>query len=115
MLTLSNFQIVEQIYETVNSIIYRGTRKNDNQSVILKMLKEDYPSPAELTRYRQEFEITHNLDLVGAIKAYGIEKYKKSLVIIFEDFGADSLKQLTANRPLASTEFLPIAEHGQGK
>ena len=109
MLTLSNFQIVEQIYESVNSIFYRGTRKNDNQSVILKMLKEDYPSPAELARYRQEFEITHNLDLVGVIKAYGIEKYKKSLVIIFEDFRADSLKQLAANRPLASTEFLPIA------
>ena len=51
-------------------------RKNDNQPVILKVLKEDYPTPAELTRYRQEYEITNDLDSVGVIKVYGIEKYQ---------------------------------------
>jgi predicted ATPase/serine phosphatase RsbU (regulator of sigma subunit) len=73
------------------------------------MLKEDYPTPAELTRYRQEYEITHDLDLVGVIKVYDIEKYQNTLVIILEDFGGDSLKQLMTARPLAVKEFLPFA------
>ncbi|EDN71807.1 Serine/threonine protein kinase [Beggiatoa sp. SS] len=73
------------------------------------MLKQDYPTSAELTRYRQESEITHDLDLAGVIKVYGIEKYQNTLVIILEDFGGESLKQLMANRPLTVKEFLPLA------
>jgi serine/threonine protein kinase len=72
MLTLPNYQISTQIYESANSLVYRGVRETDNQPVILKVLKEDYPTPAELTRYRQKYEITHDLDLAGVIKVYGI-------------------------------------------
>jgi predicted ATPase/signal transduction histidine kinase/CheY-like chemotaxis protein len=110
MLTLPNYQIIgAPIYDSVNSLVYRGLRKKDNQPVILKMLKQDYPTPAELTRYRQEYEIIHDLDLAGVIKAYGIEKYQNTLVIILEDFGAESLKQLMAVSPLLVKEFLPLA------
>jgi predicted ATPase/signal transduction histidine kinase/DNA-binding NarL/FixJ family response regulator/tRNA A-37 threonylcarbamoyl transferase component Bud32 len=109
MLTLANYQISTQIYESANSLVYRGVRKKDNKPVILKMLKQDYPTPAELTRYRQEYEITHDLDLAGVIKAYGIEKYQNTLVIVFQDFGAESLKQFMADRPFFVKEFLPLA------
>ena len=40
MLTLPNYQIGSQIYESLNSLVYRGHQ--DNQPVILKMLKQDY-------------------------------------------------------------------------
>jgi len=109
MLTLPNYQIGSQIYESLNSLVYRGIQKKDNQPVILKMLKQDYPTPAELTRYRQEYEITHDLDLAGVIKVYGIEKYQNTLVIIFQDFGGESLKQLMANQTLSLKAFLPLA------
>jgi len=116
MLTLPNYQIGSQIYESANSLVYRGIRKKDNQPVILKMLKEDYPTPAELTRYRQEYEITHDLDLAGIIKVYGIEKYQNTLVIILEDFGGESLKSTFEKRSLSLSkrgisisDFLPLA------
>jgi predicted ATPase/signal transduction histidine kinase/tRNA A-37 threonylcarbamoyl transferase component Bud32 len=114
MITLPGYQILAQIYESANSLVYRGIRKQDNQLVILKVLKEDYPTPQELTRYKQEYEITHNLNLDGIVKAYGLEPYQRSLVIILEDFGASSLKQLMndcvgvyCNMPLP--EFLKLA------
>jgi serine/threonine protein kinase len=109
MLTLPNYQITSQIYESVNSLVYRGIRKQDNQPVILKMLKQDYPTPAELTRYRQEYEIIHHLDLTGVIKAYTVEKWQNTLVIILEDFGGESLKQLIENQTFLVKAFLPIA------
>jgi serine/threonine protein kinase len=108
MLILPNYQISTQIYESANSLVYRGIRKKDNQPVILKVLKEDYPTPEELTRYRQEYEITKSLNLDGVIKSYSIEKYQNTLVMILEDFGAESLKQLMAARPFTLKEFLPI-------
>ena len=93
MLTLPNYQISTQIYESANSLVYRGFRKKDNQAVILKVLKEDYPTPEELTRYRQEYDITHLLaDVDGVVKAYDLEKYQNTLVMCLEDFGGQSLK-----------------------
>ena len=92
MLTLPNYQVTEQIYESINSTIYRGIRNGDNQPVILKMLKQNYPTQAELTRYQQEYEVTLDFDLAGVVKAYDIEKYQNTLVIILEDFGGESIK-----------------------
>ncbi|MEK8019145.1 MAG: AAA family ATPase, partial [Candidatus Parabeggiatoa sp.] len=112
MLTLPNYQIDRHIYESVNSLVYRGHRNEDNQPIILKMLKEDYPTPLALSRYRQEYEITHDLDLAGVIKVYGIEKYQNTLVIILEDFGGESLTATLEKGEqggISVTDFLPLA------
>jgi predicted ATPase/serine phosphatase RsbU (regulator of sigma subunit)/tRNA A-37 threonylcarbamoyl transferase component Bud32 len=109
MLILPHYEILSQIYESANSLVYRGIRKKDNQPVILKMLKEEYPTPQELTRYQQEYELTNHLNLDGVIKGYAIEKYHNTPIIILEDFGGKSLKQLIANQSLTLTLFLPIA------
>ena len=57
------------------------------------MLKLDYPSTQELTRYKQEYEITRSLNLQGVIKAYSQQEYQRTLVILLEDFGGESLEQ----------------------
>ncbi len=116
MINIPGYQIVAQIYESANSVVYRGKTEQDNQSVILKVLKQDYPTAQELTRYKQEYEITRNLNIYGVVKAYGLEPYQRTLVIIFEDCGASSLKQLMNNRSTSSglgvfslEEFFSIA------
>ena len=87
MIHLSGYQIHEHIYESRNSLVYRGYRECDGHAVILKMLKEEYPSPEERLRYHQEYAITHSLNLEGVITAYSLEKFQHTLVIVFEDFG----------------------------
>lgn len=106
---ITDYQVTDQIYESANSIVYRGIRRHDNQPVILKVLKQDYPTPNELVRYKQEYEITRNLNLEGAIEAYGLEEYQRTLVIIFEDFGGKSLRQWMNGQPLTLPTFLTIA------
>ena len=54
MIEINGYQLIAQIYESLNSLVYRGIQQQDNQPVILKMLKQDYPTQAELTRYKQE-------------------------------------------------------------
>ncbi|MEM9136007.1 MAG: AAA family ATPase [Cyanobacteria bacterium P01_F01_bin.42] len=107
--TLPNCQLLEQIYESANSIVYRGQRENDCQPVILKILKEDYPTAAELTRYRQEYEITKSLEIDGVIKVYGIEPYQRTLAILLEDFGGGSLKEHFLGQPVSVPQFLDLA------
>ena len=59
----TNYKITKQIYESANSLVFQGLLKPNNQPIILKILKENYPTPSELTRYKQEYEITRSLNL----------------------------------------------------
>jgi len=49
-----------------------------------------------------------SLRLPEIIKAYDLEKYQNTLVIILEDFGGESLKYFLT-RPLIPKEFLKLA------
>jgi predicted ATPase/class 3 adenylate cyclase/tRNA A-37 threonylcarbamoyl transferase component Bud32 len=109
VITLPGYQILAQIYESANTLVYRGIREQDSQPVILKRYKEDYPTPFQLARYKQEYEITRNLNINGVVKAKALEKYQNTLVIIFEDFGGESLAQLMNNQKFELEEFLAIA------
>jgi serine/threonine protein kinase len=77
--------------------------------VIVKLLKEDYPTPAELYRYQQEYEITRRLNLQETIKAYELRKYDNKQVMLLEDFGGESLKILSSGCLFALPNFLHLA------
>ncbi len=109
MYPLTGYRILNQLYESANSLIYRGIREEDNQPVILKFLKQDYPTPSEITRYRQEYDITRSLNQEGIIKAYRLAPYQNSLVIVLEDFGGQSLASLKKEYPGSLADFLQIA------
>jgi len=103
-----------KIYESSASLVYRGIRVQDQRSLVVKLLKQDYPSPQELTRYRQEYEITRSLNLEGVVKAYSQQDYQRTLVILLEDFGGESLEQWMHKRPetfcpMPLATFLPLA------
>ncbi|MCT7979804.1 AAA family ATPase [Laspinema olomoucense] len=109
MLTFPGFEVIAQIYESANSLVYRALRKVDNRPVILKVLKENYPTPQELARYRTEYQITKSLNLPGCIQAESLEPYKNTLVMSVEDFGGESLKIWMQEKPFSLEEFLEIA------
>ncbi|MFM7791423.1 MAG: serine/threonine protein kinase, partial [Microcystis panniformis] len=49
------------------------------------------------------------LNFEGAIKAYGLETYRRTPVIILEDFGGISLKKWLGGKTLALRDFLSLA------
>jgi serine/threonine protein kinase len=109
MISLPDITIFSQIYESANSLVYQGIFNTNQQPVILKLLKEDYPTPAELYRYQQEYEITDNLNLEQTIKAYELRKYQNTLLMLLEDFGGQSLKILLKDDHFSVLEFLNLA------
>lgn len=105
MIALLGIAIQDKIYESSASLVYRGIREADGQThcfadtarVIIKLLKQAYPSPQELTRYRQEYAITRFLDVEGVIRAYSQQDYQRTLVVLLEDFGGESLEYWMRN------------------
>ena len=109
MLELPGIQILNKIYDSLNATVYRAIREQNQQPIILKLLKEDYPNPSEIVRYRQEYKILQTLNLPGVIKAWDLQKYRNTLVLILEDFGGSSLKQMQEQQSFSLSGFLKIA------
>jgi serine/threonine protein kinase len=109
MLVFPDYQLLAQIYQSDNSLVYRSIRNLDSQPVILKLLKQGYPTPSELTRYKQEYGIVRSLQIDGVVEAYDLHKYQNTLVMCLEDFGGESLAILLESRNFSLSEFLDIA------
>jgi len=109
MLSIAGVATQTLLYESANSLVYRAIREADNQPIILKLLKESYPTPQELVRYRTEYRITQELKEAGVVQVYDLQKYQNSLVMFVEDFGGESLTIWMQQRKFTLEEFLQIA------
>ncbi len=108
MNTISKYKRLEKIYEGEDTVVYRGQSTLDQTPVILKTLKNEYPSLKEVINLKQEYEISKVLDLRGAIKAYDLEKFENRLVLVLEDFGGKDLSDFLATQPLNVRDVLNI-------
>jgi PAS domain S-box-containing protein len=98
-LRISGYEIAEVIHEGINTIVYRAKSHKAKKSVVLKVLKAEYPTLEQINRLKHEYQTTANLDLEEVVKVYGLETHENRLVLVAEDFGGISLKQfLTVNR-----------------
>ncbi|VEP17990.1 putative Mitogen-activated protein kinase kinase [Hyella patelloides LEGE 07179] len=105
----NGYQIIQQIHETANSLVYRGIREQDSTSVIIKLIKDNEPKSEIIFHYRREYEILRSLNVSGIIKAYDLKQHGHRLAIILEDFQGKSLQSLF-NRILWETgKFLSIS------
>jgi PAS domain S-box-containing protein len=110
MLVIPGYKIIEELYSNVNTIVCRGQRELDKQLVILKILSKEYPTPIDLAKFKHQYEVTKNLNLVGVIKSYNIENYQNSIFIVLEDIGGQSLHQfMTSTKKIEVLDFLRIA------
>ena len=108
MLKLAGYSLTEQLHESNNALVYRGIREKDSSPVILKVLRNEFPSTQELNRFQKEYEITRNLQISGTLTAYKKEYQQGIWMIVLEDFGGKSLKQLS-QKSLTLEEFIPLA------
>jgi len=109
MLNLPGFRLQSQLYESASSLVFRAVRAANQQAVILKVLKKDYPTPQELKQYRCEYEITRGLACAGVVQVYELRPYQNTLVIVLEDFGGTALADWLTEYPFSITEILQLA------
>ena len=110
MVALAGYEDFIQTHDGANSQVYRARRIGDNRPVILKFLNQDYPTPEQIRRYKQEYYLTRQLDSPSIIKAYQLEEWQGGYAIALEDFGAISLEQwLRQGEKLSLPEFLLLA------
>ena len=97
---IPGYQIIEQLHNGSRTLVYRGIKNSNDQPVVLKVLRNPYPSFSDLVQFKNQYTITHNLvDIPNIIKPYSLEPYKNGYVLVMEDFGGISLSQYIQTKP----------------
>ncbi|MBW4643315.1 MAG: AAA family ATPase [Goleter apudmare HA4340-LM2] len=113
LLSIPGYRISEQLYDGSRTLIYRGYREIDDQKVVIKLLKNSYPTFSELVQFRNQYTIAKNLYSPLIVQTYSLEPYQNGYALVMEDFGGISVKEYFATvetRYIASLqEFLQIA------
>lgn len=109
MKKIANYIILEKIAENRYSSILRARHENTQQTVIIKTLNVDYPTPSEMARFKHEYNILKNLDIDGVVKYLELVNYNNSYAIVLEDFHGISLHAFLKENQLELPQFLSMA------
>ncbi|MFW9260114.1 AAA family ATPase [Nostoc sp. CALU 546] len=104
--SISGYQVIEEIYNGSRTIVYRGYRETDSLPVVIKLLKNPYPSFNELVQFRNQYTIAKNLNSSLIIQTYSLEVYQNGYALVMEDFGGISLKDYFTREHTRDIRFL---------
>ncbi|MHC5930657.1 serine/threonine protein kinase [Nostoc sp.] len=109
MIALEGYKVLTELHASPNSQVYQGYRDLDQQPVVLKVLRQEYPPPEAIARFKLEYDLTRRFQAPGIIQAYDLKKYQNTLVLVLEDFGGQPLRGLLYQSPLPLQNFLQLA------
>ncbi len=108
MQKLEGFQNPDIIYESNRSLVYRTFEEENKRPVILKVLNNNYPTPEEISKFNQEYELAGRFENEGVIQTYEMLKVDDSPVIVMEDIGGRSLADILKSMKLSPDGFLSL-------
>lgn len=109
MIKLPGYKTIEKIQENDVIVLYKGINSHKGLPVIIKTLKNDYPSIAEITKLKQEYQLLTNLDGAGILQPYELKCYGRNLALISEAFDGQPLSVFLHHNSLSLAEFLRLA------
>lgn len=109
MIPIPGYQITETVRDGQKTMVCRARRLADQQTVILKLLKNRYPPPEEIAQFEHEYEISRALNITGIVKPRQFLKSGNNLVLIFDSFNGITLKKQVAEQPFDLASFFPVA------
>ncbi|HEY9864323.1 MAG TPA: serine/threonine-protein kinase PknK, partial [Candidatus Obscuribacterales bacterium] len=112
VIKLVGYQILEELYAGTHTRVYRGIGTSNPVSVVIKILRNPYPTFDELVQFRNQYTIAKNLDFPGIIKPLELQVYENRYALIMEDFGGISLYKYLKITSDKDTPYqsLPLAE-----
>lgn len=102
-----------QLYSGLYTIVFSGTRNTDKVSVVIKLLKNEHPSPDDIARFKHEYEVAKTFESEeDIVHVYSLEKHDNSYAIIMENIHAPTLEEiLEKEKKFKINEFLELAIH----
>ncbi|MCU0543168.1 MAG: trifunctional serine/threonine-protein kinase/ATP-binding protein/sensor histidine kinase [Oscillatoriaceae cyanobacterium Prado104] len=109
MQAFSEYQIQAILHEDIETAIYRAKNPNQSNTIIIKLLKPEYPTLEAIARFKHEYLVRQNLNHENTVKALSLESFDRRLALVLEDFGGISLEQLLQTEKLNTLVCLRVA------
>ena len=93
IINLPGYNFRENLYEGTRTLVYRGWCNSNEQAVIIKVLRNEYPTFNELVKFRNQYTIAKNLALPGVVQPLALESSRNGYALIMADEGYVSLRQ----------------------
>jgi predicted ATPase/tRNA A-37 threonylcarbamoyl transferase component Bud32 len=106
---IGTYTITETIATTANSSVYRATKQESRDTVIVKVLPLNNFSATGIARFKHEYNLIKNINIAGVIKYFDLIVSERGLAIIMEDFFGRSLKDVIGKKGLPLSDFLKVA------
>lgn len=106
---IPGFRIVEPLSQKTKTLVFRAVRERDGEPVVLKTNRDPSPSPKDLARFRNAFDLVRRLDHPHLVKGLELLPMGKALVMVMEDFGGVALSSTLADGPLDIDTFIDYA------
>jgi PAS domain S-box-containing protein len=88
------YTLVEQLGETYHSAVFRARPNGQTDTVILKVVGANNPTPEQIARFKHENILIQNLDIDGIIRPIDFLEKDGLTALVLEDFGGLPLKEL---------------------
>ncbi|HRD70472.1 MAG TPA: EAL domain-containing protein [Legionella sp.] len=109
MNAIKGYRILELLYQSPKTVLYRGVRLCDNLPVILKCPSSEHPSLKILGDLQHEYFLLNQLNIPGIIKPYALIQQGHLTVLVLEDIKGQTLNSFLQEQPLELDAFFTIA------
>ncbi|NER79624.1 MAG: serine/threonine protein kinase [Leptolyngbya sp. SIO1D8] len=106
---LPDYTFVETIHQGIRTTVYRAVKTATQQSVVIKVLSQEYPSFAELVQFRHQYTVAKNLPISGIVRPLRLETWGNGYALVMEDSEGIDLGHYVQQHPLSLTETLDVA------
>jgi len=108
MITIPDYDIQSKIFESDRFEVFRGKKLKNNDSVILKILKNE--NSHHIAELNHEFKMLSILsEITGISKVYQSSKFQNRYYLVTEDISGESLKNMIHSQQPELAEILSIA------
>src|SRR4051812_2172985 len=107
--SLAGYTLTDTVRETHSACLLRGTRDTDGARVIVKLLRAEHPTAAQVARLRHEHAILASLDQPDVVRTFGLAKHGRGIALVLEDLGDISLESMFRHERPSLGRFLDIA------
>ncbi|WP_437711811.1 AAA family ATPase [Sorangium sp. So ce448] len=101
------YALREKIEEHADFSLFRACREDDGVPVLLKVLRAERATRAEVARFKHQCERIAQLASPRLVALHAVEELAGALMVVLEDFPGRDLAQLLAARP---SRTMPLGE-----
>ncbi|KYF76291.1 protein kinase, partial [Sorangium cellulosum] len=107
MIVGTGYTFREKIEETADFSLIRACRQGEDVPVLLKVLRAESATRAEVARFKHQYERIAQLASPRLVALRGVEELAGALIVVLQDFPGRDLARILAARP---ARRLPVSE-----